>query len=376
MVTWWKKGAILVLFLVIIFTIAALNLRSLYSIIAGNIGWNPSKIESTYNDNFYSKMSYINLQGVLANLMGQKILNGVIKGDNGKLNFLWAVDYEFDEKDESKKVEKVIAILKHAQRGGSKVLYVQRPWAVSNLPYGKHFEYNMQYDYWCKSIKTAGIPVLDLRTSMEDKLDFFTTDHHWKTESAYYATANIIGEINRIYDFNLTDYKSDFFNERNYIKRNYKDSFLGAEGVRTGNYFAGKDDFEIIYPKFDTKFLFQQYSKGDMYWEKEGDYRSVFIAQELLNDETYLNKYNSHAYGAYNENRVKNEKSNNNLKALIIADSFARPQLGLYSLCFKETRYLDPQEGRYTDSYVEYIDEYQPDVVILMFPGDGTFKKI
>lgn len=145
---------------------------------------------------------------------------------------------------------------------------------------------------------------------------------------------------------------------------------------RTGNYFAGKDDFEIIYPKFDTKFLFQQYSKGDMYWEKEGDYRSVFIDQELLNDETYLNKYNSHAYGAYNENRVKNEKSNNNLKALIIADSFARPQLGLYSLCFKETRYLDPQEGRYTDSYVEYIDRYQPDVVILMFPGDGTFKKI
>lgn len=376
MAAWWKKGALPVLFLVIIFTIAALNLRSLYSIIAGNIGWNPSKIESTYNDNFYNKMSYINLQGVLANLMGQKILNGVIKGDNGKLNFLWAVDYEFDEKDESKKVEKVIAILKHAQRGGSKVLYVQRPWAVSKMPYGKHFEYNMQYDYWCKSIKTAGIPVLDLRTSMEDKLDFFTTDHHWKTESAYYATANIIGEINRIYDFNLTDYKSDFFNERNYIKRNYKDSFLGAEGVRTGNYFAGKDDFEIIYPKFDTKFLFQQYSKGDMYWEKEGDYRSVFIDQELLNDETYLNKYNSHAYGAYNENRVKNEKSNNNLKALIIADSFARPQLGLYSLCFKETRYLDPQEGRYTDSYVEYIDRYQPDVVILMFPGDGTFKKI
>ena len=102
----------------------------------------------------------------------------------------------------------------------------------------------------------------------------------------------------------------------------------------------------------------------------------IYEAIILLNDETYLNKYNSHAYGAYNENRVKNEKSNNNLKALIIADSFARPQLGLYSLCFKETRYLDPQEGRYTDSYVEYIDRYQPDVVILMFPGDGTFKKI
>lgn len=376
MLNWWKKAAIPILFLIIIFAGAVLNAGNLYSTITGSIGWEPSKIENTYNDNFYSKMSYIDLQGALANLMGQKILNGVIKGDNGKLNFLWAVDYVFDENDEAEKVEKVVAILKYAKKKGSKVLYVQRPWAISDMPYGKHFEYTTQYDYWCKNIKAAGIPVFDLRALKEGSLDFFTTDHHWKTESAYSATANIIGELNRLYDYSLTDYEGDFFNKSNYREKTYKDSFLGAEGVRTGNYFAGKDDFEVIYPKFETEFLFQQYSEGEMYWEKEGDYRSVFIDQELLNDGAYLNKYNAHAYGAYNENRVKNRNAKNSLKALIIADSFARPQLGLYSLCFKETRYLDPQEGRYTDSYIKYMDKYRPDIVILMFPGDGTFKQI
>ena len=34
-----------------------------------------------------------------------------------------------------------------------------------------------------------------------------------------------------------------------------------------------------------------------------------------------------------------------------------------------ETRYLDPQEGRYNDSYIDYIDEYQPDVVVMMYTG-------
>ena len=376
MLSWWKKAAVPVLFLIVIFVVAALNLKNLYHIVAGEIGWNPSQIENTYNDNFYSKMSYINLQGGLANLMDQKILNGVIKGDNGKLNFLWAVDYKFNEKEEAKKVKKAIAILQHAEKKGCKVLYVQRPWAVSAMPYGKQFEYSRQYDYWCKQIKKAGIPTIDLRSEMEGELDFFTTDHHWTTESAYCATARIIQELNQLYYFRLADRKVDFFNEKNYIRKTYNNVFLGAEGVRTGTYFAGKDDFEIVYPKFDTKFLFQQYSEGTMYWEKEGDYQSVLIDQDLLNDETYLNKYNAHAYGAYNENRVKNEKAGNNLKTLLIADSFARSQLGFYSLCFKETRYLDPQEGRYTDSYVKYIDEYQPDIVILMFPGDGNFVKV
>ena len=47
--------------------------------------------------------------------------------------------------------------------------------------------------------------------------------------------------------------------------------------------------------------------------------------------------------------------------------------LPFLSLCFKEVRYLDPQEGRYNDSYVDYIDAYDPDIVIMMFPGEGEF---
>ena len=46
------------------------------------------------------------------------------------------------------------------------------------------------------------------------------------------------------------------------------------------------------------------------------------------------------------------------------------------SLCFKEIRLIDPQEDRYNDSYVEYIDEYDPDIVIMTFPGKGYFEHV
>lgn len=45
------------------------------------------------------------------------------------------------------------------------------------------------------------------------------------------------------------------------------------------------------------------------------------------------------------------------------------PTLDL-SLCFKETRYLDPQKGRFEDNYLEYIEEYTPDIVIVMYDAE------
>lgn len=37
------------------------------------------------------------------------------------------------------------------------------------------------------------------------------------------------------------------------------------------------------------------------------------------------------------------------------------------SLSFSEVRYLDPQDGRYNDNYLTYINDYKPDIVIVMY---------
>ena len=378
----FKKLGLLFVFLIIIFGVSLLNYDNVANALKSSIisfvesgQFESENFEETYNDDFYERIKWVDFNSLIVRAMDQKITNGVIKGENGKLNFLWSTEYKFDENTEKAKVGKAIQILKYAQDKGADTLYVQRPWAISDLPYGYTFEYNKQYDFWCDQIAKNGIPTLDFRETIEDKIDFYTTDHHWTVKSSFYGAKNIIDTLSELYGYNFSN-KDMYFDLENYYSKEYPDSFLGAEGVRAGQFFAGKDDFEVYYPKFETDFSFKQFADHEMYFEIEGPFEKVFIDWDKLEDPNYNNKYYSLSYNAYNENIVINNLADNNDKVLLIADSYARPMLAFMSLCFKEVRFLDPQEGRYNDSYVEYIDEYDPDIVIMMFPGEGYFEQV
>lgn len=42
------------------------------------------------------------------------------------------------------------------------------------------------------------------------------------------------------------------------------------------------------------------------------------------------------------------------------------------SLCFSELRHIDLQDGRFTGDVVAYIEEYNPDLVIVMTECEGA----
>ena len=48
------------------------------------------------------------------------------------------------------------------------------------------------------------------------------------------------------------------------------------------------------------------------------------------------------------------------------------------SMCFHEVRMLDPQEGRFSGGFLDYIEDYKPDVVLFLgeFEGEiiGTYN--
>lgn len=377
-ILFWKKYSVLAMFIIYIFAICIFNITNLCNAIKQSFrscSLDTAMIEDTYKNNFYNRLAFVDIQGLVARLAGQKINNGVIKGNDGKLNLLDTTDYKYNESDEKSKSEKAIAILEHAQENGSKVLFVQRPWATGELPYGYNIELDQQYDYWCKIMSIAGFPVLDLRQMVGDEIKFYITDHHWTMESGFNANKAIINSLNNEYNLGL-DHENVYTDIGQYKKINYEKSFLGSEGIRVGKFFAGKDDFEILVPKFNTDFTHAQYKNGKQYWASKGTYEDVFINIRDLENPNYNNKYNVIAYGAYIENIITNHFADNDLKVLLIADSFGRPLVTYLACNFRETRYLDPQEGRYNESFVEYIDEFKPDVVIMMTSGDLTFKKI
>lgn len=380
----------IVMFSCVIAVVFAINSSSLFNLIKNEMRailnpeyrselMMPEEIEETYNTGFYGRMSYIDINGLARKIMGQKIVNGALKDKNGYLNLVENTEYEFDIDTEREKSDKAIQILEYAKKSGADVLYVQRPWKNSDssgdvLPYGITLEYGRQFDYWCDRMEESDMPVLDLRDALnEQELEFYKTDHHWTVKSSLYAANRIIKSLSTNYGLDLNE---ELVNIDNYDIDVIEDCFLGSQGIKTGKYYVGKDDFEVITPQFDTSMKFFRYDNEGIVEERGGSFADTFISYNLIYDKNYNNKYSAYTFDGYIENRIYNYNADNDLKVLLIADSFSRPLVAFFSQCFYETRNLDPQSGRYTDSYVEYIEEYQPDIVVMMFAGDGTFENV
>lgn len=122
-------------------------------------------------------------------------------------------------------------------------------------------------------------------------------------------------------------------------------------------------------PTFDTDLSFKHYVKGECNKSYAGTFEDAFINEALLDDASYLNKYNAFLHGGYVENIIENRLASNDLKVLFVGHSYGRYLVQYLSLHFAETRYLDPQNGRYNDNYIAYVEDYQPDIVIVMYAG-------
>ena len=164
----------------------------------------------------------------------------------------------------------------------------------------------------------------------------------------------------------------------NYEPVSYNNSFLGSIGIKVGRFFAGKDDFVIYKPKFDTDITFVHKDKKKPF-EYAGDFWETFVDQKMLEDSSYNNKYDANMHGAYVESIIHNNLAQNNYRGLLITHSYGRAMAQYMSLDYSELRYLDPQKGRYNDNILEYVREYKPDVVIYMYNnvvniGDGNWE--
>lgn len=228
------------------------------------------------------------------------------------------------------------------------------------------------YDKLCE----AEIPLIDLRNkeciqaiASEDL--FYRTDHHWTVETCFAAYQEIIWQLEKDMNWQL-DAENIYTNRDCYEVMTLKNMFLGSYGVKVGEYYAGMDDFVVYIPTFDTDLQFEAYDQEhQLTLEKSGSFLEALMDNAILEDENYYNKYNAFSNGGYVENRVVNHLAENDKKVLLISHSYGRPLTQYLSMCFREIRNLDPQEGRYEDDYLAYIEEYQPDLVLILTEFEG-----
>lgn len=361
-----RLGLYGLLFVVILFPLAAASgFRAAKCWISGETIHNEwtldmgSKWEVDYISAFWGKNDFLNLNGFMRRLTGQREMNDVIRLNNGYL--ACPVGYVSDE-DLEPGAASLADLDRHLDASGAEFLVAVAPDTISKydpqLPVGMEEYVNDDLDRMIDMLTEEGVEVMDFREEIhEDGIDQYTlmykTDHHWTTRAGLYAYGKLAEWIEQKTGVKANAKIRDI---QNYSVTTYKNWHLGSRGQRTGSLYAGIDDFDLILPKFDTLL-----TDG----EKTGTFEELFINYSALERKDMTSRYTydvtlESAWGSYT-----NLLADNDLKVLVIGDSFTRAVCPYLNISYGENRFVHYQNlGVMTE---EYVEEYDPDVVILLY---------
>jgi hypothetical protein len=311
------------------------------------------------------KGAYININGLMARVMGQRVVNERVLLANGNLA---DVVKELTNKNYEKTINSVRAIASAQWERGGYYLFVITPDKISKygetgLPVGSIDYYNANFDRIRKGLEKEGIPVLDLRDAVvADELDYtslhYKTDHHWTGNTGLWAAGKILDYLERA---NVVDDISSYYLDKNSFENDhYEGVFLGSDGKRVGSTFAGVDDIDIPYPIYDTNISVQIIDNEI----KEGTFRKVFTNQAYVAD--YFNKTSRGWTIGNNYYTVENKEAPIESKVLFYGDSYTSDIIPYASLCFMNIERVGFRytKGVKTEDFTKYYNETQPDIVI------------
>ena len=256
-------------------------------------------------------------------------------------------------------------------------LYVQTPGKLSVygslLPEGSQNDYsNYNTDSFLALMQKYGITTYDLRSVFNNQASkndglFFRTDHHWTPEAGFIAFQSIGEYLQKHYGF-ILDQK--ILSSLSYSKETLKRRFLGSAGRRVGMYFSPPlDDFTIIKPMFQTKFITNN-PKGQTC---TGTFDEVLCADTFLK-RRYVHLDESYNYYSGDETAcrfIKNGLSTNKKHIVLIHDSFGRVIIPFLALTCERLTTIDLR--RTSMSVRDFVEDAEPDIVVVMYnPGALT----
>lgn len=373
-----KNKIIAVLFCVCVLSIGFISdykvMNYYINDIIGYNEWNSStntQFETDYISSFWRKYQYVNLNGAMERLLGQHRMNGVVKLDNGYLS--QSIGYVDDETvysgaERTKQFQDILL-----ERGTDYVWFTV-PYVVDKynpqLPIGIEDDFgNDNLDRMTNALSNVDVAVVDLRDSIHNQgLEtydlFYKTDHHWTTEGGFWAYNQIVDYIEKLYGVEVDDQVRDI---NNYDITTYKEWHLGSRGQRTGKYYAGIDDFDLITPKFDT--YIQKYGT-----DESGSMTEMMINMRPLQSSNYMSRYTYDNVLGGSCAYWHNPNASVDLKVMIIGDSMSKSVMPYLALSFKDVSF-GADCGNTSTVTSQLIDSFQPDIVIsLNYPVNISEK--
>jgi hypothetical protein len=143
----------------------------------------------------------------------------------------------------------------------------------------------------------------------------------------------------------------------------YENWFLGSQGKKVTLSRCQPDDITLFYPKYETSFHYYVPAEGI---DTIGDYSVVYDMTQINNcDYYYKNPYGACNYGDQPLIKIENQLNAEDHKILIIRDSFGDCMISCLALAEKNVDALDLRY--FTGSVKAYIEESEPDLVIVMY---------
>ncbi len=320
------------------------------------------ELEEDLQEGFYGKESFINLNGLLANLVGINTLNERYKLANGYLA------REEEVIDTTPYTDKLIALDDFLAERGIPFLYVLAPssqsfYDATFLP-GYACDAGENIDTIINTLTAAGVANLDMDAWFEEngwtmEEVFFITDHHWLPQAGLAATRCTMELLSSM---GLATYDSTTLAEESYTITVLEDWFLGSHGKRTGTLFAGVDDFSIYVPNFATDYTYSALKRDSTSWT----YRSRILNRNYSKATDYFNDnvYFTYMYADYPLRKTVNTEATNDATVLVIGDSYKVVCEYFLTTQFQTVYTIDLRY--YTDgTLAEFIAALQPELVLM-----------
>ncbi len=286
---------------------------------------------------------------------------------------------QIDKDTLTKYADNISGLYEYTKNNNIPFLYVMAPQKGYGLEYPAGTENYIKENCTThlKDLSDRGVPYFEIRQAMEDEgiseeEGFFVTDHHWTPKTAFWATEKICQELDNLYGF---DYDKSVFDLDNYNVKTYEDWFLGSQGKKVGKYFTDLyvDDIDLITPKFDTSLVVGQPLKNE---SKTGTFEETLLQMSRIEEKDFhnLNPYATYTGGDFHIQTIENLNKTDGKDILVIRDSYACASTPFLSLTAHNTHVLDIREmsGMYGDrvaSVSKYIEDMQPDYVIVLYNG-------
>lgn len=322
------------------------------------------RLETDIANAFYGQFGFVNLNGLMSGIMGERELNSVIKLNNG---YLYTQPPYYTDEEIAGQTGQVIAFNEYLKKRGVPLIFTITPNTSSKydpqIPTGYTDPGNDNLDRIAEALKNGGVQVIDYREELKnDGIDayemMYRTDHHWTTKMGFYAYLKLAGILEKELDCRIDPRVKDI---DSYTVKTYEKWHLGSRGQRTGKYFGGVDDFDLIVPDFETLIVNNETGK-------EGGYADMLVDTEVLTkkDVRYLREDigERSVYDMVLEDSLgdhTNLLSENDKRIMITGDSFAKAVIPFIDISFERVKWLDRPINE------DDIDDLEPDAVIMIY---------